>query len=80
MTVKLILLKSDNSVSINLRLLIGFWSICNYQVNASWVYGIFETGLILDNVFATVVLTYIFHSDVIWFYIKMAHNSIFILT
>ena len=44
-----------------LRLLKGFWSTCHYQLNASWVYGIFETGLIFDNIFATVDLTEIFH-------------------
>ena len=63
-----------------LRLLKGFLSICNYQVNASWVYGIFETGLIFDNIFATVDLTEIFHIGIIWFDIKIAHkNKILIL-
>ena len=37
-----------------------FWSICNYQIHSSWVYRIFETGLIFDNIFATVDLTEIF--------------------
>ena len=37
-----------------------------YQVNASWFYGIFETGLNFDNIFATVDLTEIFHSGLIW--------------
>ena len=74
MTVKLILWKSDNQLSI------GFWSIGNYQVNASWVYGIFETGLIFDNIFATVDLTEIFHIGIIWFDIKIAQkNKILIL-
>ena len=50
----------------------GFWSICNYQVNASLVYGIFETGLIFDNIFATVDLTEIFHIGIIWFDITQA--------
>ena len=64
-----------------LRLLKGFWSICNYQVNASWVYGIFETGPIFDNFFPTVDLTENFHSSIIWFYIKIAHkNKNFILS
>ena len=42
------------------RFLKGFWYICNYQVNVSWVYEIFETGLIFDNIFATADLTEIF--------------------
>ena len=53
MTVELILFKSDNGL-IYLRLLKGFWSICNYQINASWVYGIFEVGLIFGNIFTAV--------------------------
>lgn len=27
------------------RLIKVFWSICNYQLNVSWVHGIFEAGL-----------------------------------
>ena len=59
-----------------LRLLKGFWSICNYQVNVGWVYGIFETGLIFDNIFATVDLTEIFHGGIIWFYIEILQMHI----
>ena len=67
-------------ISPKLLLLKGFWSICNYQVNTSWVYGIFETGFIFDNTFATVDVTEIFHISIIWFDIKIDHkNKILIL-
>ena len=27
------------------RLMKGFWSVCNYQLNVSWAHGIFEARL-----------------------------------
>ena len=64
-----------------LKILKAFWSICNYEVNTSWFDGIFERGLIFDNILTIVDLTEILHSGIIWFYIKIAHkDKIFILS
>ena len=41
---------------LKIRLLKPFFSICIYQVTASLVYKIFETGLIFENIFVTVDL------------------------
>ena len=45
------------------------------QVNASWIYWIFETGPFFDNIFETVDLTENFHSGIIWMYIEIIHNN-----
>ena len=35
------------------------------KVNASWIYRVFETGFLFDNIFPTIDLTEIFHDDII---------------
>ena len=45
------------------------------QVRIYRIYWIFETGLIFDNIFATVDLIDILQSGIIWFTIEIAQKN-----
>ena len=81
MTVRLILSKSDNVVSITSDSEKDFGLYVIIKSMQVGFMGFLKQCLIFDNIFATVDLTEIFHSDIIWFYIKIAHkNKIFLLS
>ena len=73
MTIKLILWKLDNPVSITS----GSWKDFGLFVIIKSMQVGFMGFLkqVFDNIFATVDLTEIFHIGIIWFDIKIAHKN-----
>ena len=76
MTIKLILWKSDNPVSITSDSWKDFGLFVIIKSMQVGFMGFLKQVIIFDNIFATVDLTEIFHGGIIWFYIEILQMHI----